>query len=200
MTIWKLVAAVAIAGNAAAPLPAAFGDDPEWPCVQRRVDHLSLAVMWPEPVPLEAELLEDEWNDVAEAMALRRVSIDEVEALVDAVAAEHNVDGSTYGRLFAAAFDRIDRRRTRIIEGIVRYARGQAELAEEIDALRTEFVELETAAEPDFDRLDALEAEIDWRERVFEDRNAALTYVCETPVLLERRAYELAQRLLARTD
>ncbi len=200
MTLWKIAACATVVGVVSAPLHAAFGSDPDWPCVQRRVDHLSLAVMWPEPVPEEAEPLDEDWLEVAEAMALRRVSIDEVEAMIDAVAAQRDVDPATYGRVFSAAFERIDRRRTRVVQGIVRYARGQAELAREIDALRAEFKSLEGSDEPDFDRLDALEAEIDWRERVFQDRNSALTYVCETPVLLERRAYEIAQRLLARID
>ena len=32
-----------------------------------------------------------------------------------------------------------------------------------------------------------------WETRIFRDRAQSLTYVCETPVLLERRAFELAR-------
>jgi hypothetical protein len=174
---------------------------PDWPCVQRKVEHLSLAAIWPNPVPEDAAPLPDALDDLAERMALRRVSVEEVGALVDDLAAESpGIDADTYGRLFAAAFERMDRQRSRLVAGIARYARGQTDLAHEIDVLRGEFAELEAAEEPDFDRLDELEAEIDWRERVFDDRRAALTYVCESPVLLEKRAYEIAQLLLAKVD
>ena len=53
-------------------------------------------------------------------------------------------------------------------------------------------------AEPDFDRVDALEVQLDWDERIYADRQQSLTYVCETPVLLERRLYAIAQLLEAK--
>jgi hypothetical protein len=189
------------AGLLAAPAGAAQELDPEWPCVQRKVDHLSLAVMWPEPVPDEAADLPDELDGLAERMALRRIPVEEIAELVDQLAAENpEIGADTYGLLFADAFERIDRQRTRLVAGIARYSRGQTELAREIDDLRREFAEVEAEDEPDFDRLDLLEAEIDWRERVLEERNSSLTYVCESPVLLEKRAYEIAQILLRRLD
>ena len=192
---------IALAMLVAAPVHAAQGSDPDWPCVQRRVDQMSLAVMWPHPIPEDAEPLPPKFLDVAEAMALRRVSVDEVGQMVDELVVQHDDLGADeYGRIFVEAFERIDRRRTDIIRGIEQYARGQAELSDEIDALREEMKALQAAEEPDFDRMEEVEAELDWRERVFDDRNAALTYVCETPVLLERRAYAIAQELLRRVD
>ena len=195
-----LLRTIALAALAVAPVQAAQGTDPDWPCVQRRIDKLSLAVMWPHPVPEDAAPLPAELQDVADAMALRRVSVEEVGRLVDELVAERELDVDTIGRIFADAFAQIDRRRSDIISGIVRYARGQADLAREIEELRQEMAALEAAEEPDFDRMDAIEAELDWRERVFDDRNSALTYVCESPVLLERRAYAIAQELLQRVD
>lgn len=196
----RLLASIALVGLLAAPVHAAQGADPDWPCVQRRVDHLSLAVMWPHPVAEDAEALPDAYQDVAEAMALRRVSVGEVGRLVDELAATQDLDVNDYGRIFAEAFERIDRQRSRIVRGIVRYARGQAALSQQINALREQMKALQSAEDPDFDRMDEVEAELDWRERVFDDRNSALTYVCESPVLLERRAYEIAQELLRRIE
>jgi hypothetical protein len=55
-----------------------------------------------------------------------------------------------------------------------------------------------TAAEPqDFDRIDALEEELDWSTRIFKDRQQSLTYVCETPVILEQRAFSLGRSIAA---
>jgi hypothetical protein len=157
--------------------------------------------MWPDAVPSDADQLTDELDELAERIALRRIPVEEIGELVDQFAAQNpEISADTYGLLFAAAFDRIDRQRTQLVAGIARYSHGQADLALEIDALRREFAEVEAEEEPDFDRLDLLEAEIDWRERVFEERNASLTYVCESPVLLEKRAYEIAQILLRRLN
>ena len=36
---------------------------------------------------------------------------------------------------------------------------------------------------------------MDWDERIHTDRQRSLTYVCETPVLLEKRLYAIAQLL-----
>ena len=37
-----------------------------------------------------------------------------------------------------------------------------------------------------------------WDRRIFEERSQALTYVCEAPVLLEQRLFEIARRIQAR--
>lgn len=180
------------------PVPAADSNDPDWPCVQRKVEHLSIGVMWPHPIPEGAGPLPEDLEDVAAQLALRRVSEDQAKELLAEVAAEHPDFGlDDYGRLFQATFEHIDRQRARIIAGIGRYARNQARLAAEIDGLQAEMSRLEAAKEPDFDRIDEVEAELDGRIRVFEDRGKALTYVCESPVLLEQRAYAIAQMMLA---
>jgi hypothetical protein len=40
-----------------------------------------------------------------------------------------------------------------------------------------------------------LRQKLAWDTRIFRERSQSLTYVCETPVLLERRAFELARAL-----
>lgn len=184
---------LAVIGTAA-PLLAADQGDPGWPCMQRKVEHLSLGVMWPEPIAETSEALPEDLQDVAAQLALRRVSDDEVLGLLDEVAARHPDFGlDDYGRLFRATFEHIDRQRAQIVAGIGRYAQNQDTLAAQIDQLESEMSQLEAAEEPDFDRIDAIEAELDGRVRVFNDRARSLTYVCESPVLLEQRAYAIAQ-------
>ncbi|SPH25153.1 hypothetical protein DEA8626_04189 [Defluviimonas aquaemixtae] len=173
----------------------AASDDPDWPCIQRRTGALSPGVMWPSP-PNDAQAV-GEAADLAAALALRRVAIEAAEARVAGYIAAHpDLTADDLGAIFLAAFARIDRDRKRVLDGIVRYARSQIALAEKIDAAHSEMSALEAAEEPDFDRMDALEAEIDWDERIYRDRERALTYVCETPVILEKRAYAIAQILL----
>ena len=54
---------------------------------------------------------------------------------------------------------------------------------------------LMAASEPDFDRVDALEEQIDWDQVIHTDRQRSITYLCETPTLLERRLFGIAQML-----
>ena len=63
--------------------------------------------------------------------------------------------------------------------------------------MRHEFAALEAAEDKDFDRMDALEQELDWSTRIFQDRQQSLTYVCETPVILEQRAFALGRAVEA---
>lgn len=181
----------------AAPLLAADPSDPDWPCIQRRVEHLSIGVMWPHPISEEAGSLPDDLRTVAAQLALRRVSEEQARDLVAEVAADHpEFTLDDYARLYQVTFDQIDRQRAEIVAGIVGYARNQSRLAAEIDELQSQMAQMEAVEEPDFDRIDEIEAELDGRLRVFHDRANSLTYVCESPVLLEQRAYSIAQIML----
>ena len=42
-----------------------------------------------------------------------------------------------------------------------------------------------------------VEEELDWSTRIFQDRQQSLTYVCETPVILEQRAFALGRAVEA---
>lgn len=186
---------VLILSQTAASVQAAGGTDADWPCIQRRTGELSAGVMWPEP--LAGATIDTGAADLAARLALRRVSEDEAEAAVgDYVDAHPGLGAAELGAILQAAFNRIDRDRTRVLDGISRYGHKQAALAERIDVAHAEMTALKAADEPDFDRMDALEEQIDWDERIYKDRERALTYVCETPVLLEKRAYRVAQMLL----
>lgn len=173
--------------------------DPTWPCVQRKVERLSIGLMWPEPVPetaLEGDLAEAV-ETLGATLALRRVGEDEMRSAVDGFVSMHGGSSDLMGRVFAESFRRLAQRRTRIIGGIADMSVGQADLATRIDAARAEFDTVSAQEEPDFDRLDALEEEIDWDERIYTDRQKSIAYVCETPVLLEKRLYAIAQMLQA---
>jgi hypothetical protein len=191
-----VIAALAIVITGLSPVFAAGLNDPEWPCIQRRVDTLSAAVMWPHPPENQAAapVLTPEAARLAERLALRRLTLEEAESAVDAAP---DLTKDDYTAIFSDVFDRLNQRRGEIMGGITRYARNQARMAEEIEALRGEIATLTKAESPDFDRIDQLEEDLDWRARVFDDRRRSLTYACETPVLLEKRLYALAQILAA---
>lgn len=190
------VAVLAVLGLGAAAQAADFSD-PTWPCVQRKVESLSPGIMWPHPVEDRTfePATEAAVKDLAGRMALRRVAEAELPALVDAFTAAHGRDPALLGHVFMAAFDRMARQRQAIMKGIEEYSLSQIALSERIEAARVEMDRLMEAAEPDYDRVDVLEEQLAWDERIFTDRSQALTYVCETPVLLEKRLYAVSQIL-----
>ena len=189
-----ILSALAVtAGHAAGPV------DPDWPCVQRRQPALSVGQIWGGPPPDDAAQAHVEDPDVqqlAQVIALRRTPLPEAEGLVRDFAGAH--DASALVGLFLAAFDHIQHQRNRVMEGITRYAHKQEALDQEINALRHAFDTANSTEPKDFDRLDALETQIDWATRVFRDRQQSLTYVCETPVILEQRAFALGRLIAAR--
>jgi hypothetical protein len=169
--------------------------DPDWPCIQRKVEKLSPSLMWPAPitrVPLTPAA-----NELVGILSLRRVSLEEAEAHVRGfVEKTAPVDDQLLGNIFYGVFENLSQNRQRLIAGIARYSRSQIALAARIDGARVEMAKLTDEPKPDFDRVDKLEEQIDWDERIYRDRSQALTYVCETPVILEKRAYAIAQILL----
>jgi len=183
-------------GNAAT---SADFSDPTWPCVQRKVEELSLGVMWPYPAtdtPIRDSLSADA-SVLIEALALRRVSLEDADKLIADFAASHSdLTSDDLGQIFARVFKRISADRRAIVGGIERYSLKQISLAKAIDETRDAMTNHMQAENPDFDEVDRLEEKLDWDERIYRDRAQSLTYVCETPVLLEQRAYAIAQALL----
>ena len=45
-----------------------------------------------------------------------------------------------------------------------------------------------------------VEEKLLWDTRIFDEREQSLTYVCESPVLLEQRLFALAREIMAQLD
>ena len=95
----------------------------------------------------------------------------------------------------AGIFDHLNSERDSVIAGLERYGRKQKDMAErvksEIEALNA--AQSDTSA--DQQKVADLLNRVQWDTRVFEDRRRALTYVCETPVLIEQRLGALARTI-----
>ncbi len=176
--------------------------DPSWPCVQRKVERLSVGLMWPAQIPQEkltGELAKDA-SDLAQRFALRKLTLEEVRPAMDAFVEKHGRDPALLGQVFQESFDRLARTRRAIMKGIGEYSLSQIALADRIEKARDEMDTLMAADDPDYDRVDALEEQLDWDERIYNERRQSLTYVCETPVLLEKRLYGIAQMLQSASE
>jgi hypothetical protein len=192
----RLALATALA-LASLPAGAAEFDDPEWPCIQRKVPELALFQMWPGPLPEDEPAADPERRAVAQSLVPRRVTLNEAEARVSDYASRlpDETRAGTLTALFAEVLAQINRERSEIIAGIGRYARRQAELSDSVEAMQQDLVALQSVpeAEKDWDRIEELEDRLVWEARVYRERAQSLTYVCETPVLLEQRAFALGR-------
>src|SRR5262245_43955976 len=118
-----LISAMAIT-IAAAPAWSQADAGAAWPCVQRKVATISPGAVWNGPSLAAAA---DWTNDfdaaaLAQKLASRRTSIDEVDALVDAFARKSGEDrAQRLTRVFAGVLDLVNTERSRVITGIERY-------------------------------------------------------------------------------
>jgi len=190
MRVLWLILALGMAMPAQATTPT-----PDWPCIQGRQPHLSLGQVWTGPPPPENAAETPEIAALAERVAQRRTPIEEATAAIDAFAEGKDVE--TLATLMQAVFQRIDAQRTAVLGGISRYGHRQVALADRVKARRARMAELEAADPPDFDAIDAEEEALDWDMRVFTDRQQSLTYVCETPVIMEQRLFALGWAIAA---
>jgi hypothetical protein len=182
----------------AAPAMAADFSDPTWPCVQRKVETLSMGLMWPHLLDESAEYDSQARADIAELadrLALRRTDPSALEPQVAAFAEAYGGNADMLGRVFEKVFNGLSSRRTQIIAGIGDFSLGQIALSEKIDEMRVAMDSEMALAEPDFDKVDALEEQLDWDQLIYTDRQQSITYLCETPVLLEKRLYAIARIL-----
>lgn len=196
------LALAALALGVASPALAQPKSDPDWPCVQRRTPTLSLAAVWTGPDPASA----GPWAEDSQAallahkLASRRTPLTEAGPLLDAFLKEAGPDGKKrLLHVFAGTFELIDTERSQLMAGITRYAKGQQRLAER---LRDESDKLSTLKDSpearQTEEMKTLEEKVTWDTRIFEERAHSLSYVCESPVILEQRVYEIAQQIQAR--
>ncbi|MFK7762452.1 MAG: hypothetical protein AB8B62_04265 [Roseobacter sp.] len=197
-TFRKLCLALAM-GSVCTSAQSADFSDPTWPCVQRKVESLSLGLMWPFPVDAAAITIDEtqasDIHDLAGYLSLRRVDLDSLQIRVDDFAEKHEGDPELLGLVFEAVFTPLSKRRGRIISGIEDFSLGQIALAEKIDGNRAEMDAIMTTDAPDFDRVDVLEEQLDWDQVIYTDRQRNISYLCETPTLLERRLFAISQML-----
>jgi hypothetical protein len=175
----------------------------DWPCIQRKVGELTAAQMWDGP---ELDTAGDWRGDPAVAglaaeLAQRRLPLDEAAARIERFAAEAGRErDAKLTALFARVLERINAERGRLVAGIERYARRQRELAERINAVGLAAAARRREPSGSGPSLAELEERLRWDTRIYDERQAALVYVCESPVLLEQRAFALAREIRGRLD
>jgi len=194
--------ALAVLFGLAAPSFAKPMDDPDWPCAQRRTGVISAAAVWSGPDLAAAGKWDDDIGaaELARKLASRRTPLAEADGLIDDFAASAGADKSVrLTRVFAGVLDLINSERDRVITGVVRYARGQTRLAEKVRAEADKISDEQESKDVSSPQaLDEAQSGLKWDKRIFDERSHALSYVCETPILLERRVFEIARKIQQR--
>ncbi|MBI1207537.1 MAG: hypothetical protein GC191_09660 [Azospirillum sp.] len=196
-----VAALAALALLAIWPVAVEAGDAP-WPCVQRLVPKLSPALIWQGPA---LDGLEPGWRDDAAIAALAgRVAQRQMPA-ADAVAAIHDFAGAIaiperttrLTLLFAAIFATAESEREGILRSIFRTSRAQQELLAEIDGDLSRLGALREDADAKPAEIADLTEQIQFKRRIFKDREQLLRPLCDQPARLEERLGQLARAVLA---
>ena len=176
--------------------------DVPWPCAQAKVSKISGGTIWSGP-NLDQGKGWDEDNETAELaqqLASRRTTLDEANDLIGAFAKKAGADkDKKLTELFVGTLDIINGNRDQILDGIMRYAQGQERLAERMRAESDKISEAQENASATGLGVakDQTNTDFAWDQRIFKERKQALSYVCETPSILERRAFEIGRRIQA---
>ncbi|TQV83115.1 hypothetical protein [Denitrobaculum tricleocarpae] len=183
----------------------AFATDPEnpyWPCVQRKVPHISAGMMWGGPLVDESDRSwrkDGEVRDLVQTLSSRRVPIEEAQERIDGYANTLSDGKQTkLTVLFTGLLSHTNAERSDIIAGIEKFARRQIALAKRIKETAAEANKLQSKSDAtveELKRAQELDEQLLWDTRVFDEREQSLTYVCEVPVLLEQRLFALARQL-----
>ena len=184
------------------PAIATDPNNPYWPCIQRKVPHISAGMMWGGPLVDENDRSwrrDGELTNLVDTLSSRRLPIEEAQQRIDDYA-EGLRDGKQekLTQLFTGLLHRTNSERSEIMAGIEKFARRQIALSEKIKVMASESNALlgkADASQADLNRAQELDQQLLWDTRVFDEREQSLTYVCEVPVLLEQRLFALARQL-----
>ena len=177
--------------------PKANSPERNWPCRQILVGRVSLAAVWSGP-SIEGVAWRDDKAvaDIVTRLAARRIPLEDAEHAIEDFAQSQGAEKTKkLVAVFAGLFETLNDERTQVIEGLLRFGAKQKELAEKIRAENALPREGPGKPRPDKGKQDAetVARDLEWDLRVFDERRQSLTYVCETPALIEQRLFALAR-------
>jgi hypothetical protein len=203
---WNIFSCGAMAAMALGWTQPAFALDPrypDWPCQQLKVPEISIASVWTGP-PIDtidtAKPVDPKQADLVARLAARRTPIEDARKLIAdylAGAGEEKQEKAT--RLFAALYSTLNGQRDQVMNGIERFSRKQKAMAEEIRQKAQKMREVQDQQKDKQDNDPAqsseLASELAWQTRIFEDRRRSTSYICDVPVLIEKRLFDLGHAI-----
>jgi predicted nucleic acid-binding protein len=191
------VVAAATASAAAQPAPPRT-QDPDWPCQQRLVPHLTAASYWNGTIDIQGDWQADPViADLVRHLSPRRVTTEEGLAEIANFAEAASKDRPhRLALVFRGLLEETDRERAELIERLTQMGRRQRELADLVARLADELnsVPPDATGESAEKRVD-LQQRHDFTARNFEEIQRTIRYACEAPVALDARLGAWARAL-----
>jgi hypothetical protein len=177
----------------------------EWPCVQRKVESVSVGQIWDGPPTenVKGWFREKDITNLIEVLASRRVPVADGENAIKAFAEAQPEDkrDERLTLLFAGLFDKVSSQRRTVMAGILKYQKSQKERARELEQQSTAIGQLESKQPPgivdDTPELAAAREKFNWAQRIFQERQSSMPLACELPVLIEERLYAFSRAIRA---
>ncbi len=178
-------------------------EDPDWPCPQRLVSHLTAASYWSGQLDMQQDWRADrEVVGLVRRLAPRRVATEEGLADIAAFAGAASEDRPRrLAMVFRGLLEETDRERADLIERLKQIGRRQRELAALVSRLAEELraISADSDGEAADKRID-LQQRHDFTARNFEEVQRTIRYACETPVELDARLGSWARALQGATQ
>jgi hypothetical protein len=191
-----------IVAFAACYAPSAFALDPrypDWPCQQLKVPGISIASVWTGPsieAGDDAKPTDAKQSELVSRLAARRTPIEDARKLVaDYVVGTTEEKQQKATTLFAALYATLNAQRDEVMNGIERFSRKQKAAALDIREEAQKLRDLQDQSTPDQAQTDALASRLAWQTRIFEDRRKSTSYVCDVPVMIEKRLFDLGSTI-----
>lgn len=172
---------------------------PDWPCQQLKVPGIAIASVWNGP-PIEigdaAKPADAKQADLVPRLAARRIPIEDARKLISdyvvGTSAEKQEKAKT---LFAALYLTLNAQRDEVMTGIERFSRKQKAAADDIREEARKLRQMQDQPNADSAQTEDLASRLAWQTRIFEDRRKSTSYVCDVPVLIEKRLFDLGNAI-----
>jgi hypothetical protein len=172
---------------------------PDWPCQQLKVPEISIASVWTGPAIEDidkAKPTDPKETELVARLAARRTSMEDARKLIaDFVVGTSQEKQEKATRLFAGLYSTLNAQRNEVMSGIERFSRKQKAMAEAIRTKIEKMREIQDTPNADHAQSDELTTQLAWQTRIFEDRQKSTSSVCEVPVIIEKRLFDLAQAI-----
>jgi hypothetical protein len=172
---------------------------PDWPCQQLKVPGIAIASVWHGP-PIEigeaAKPTDAKQAELVSRLAARRTPIEDARKLIAdyivGTGAEKQEKAKT---LFASLYSTLNAQRDEVMNGIERFSRKQKAAADDIRAEAQKLRAMQDKPDADPAQNEELVSRLAWQTRIFEDRRKSTSYVCDVPVLIEKRLFDLGNAI-----
>jgi hypothetical protein len=200
----RLVIHSAVCAIAACYTQAAFALDPrypDWPCQQLKVPGIAVASVWSGPaidIGDAAKASDAKQSELVSRLAARRTPMEDARKLIaDYIVGTSAERQQKATMVFAALYSTLNAQRDEVMSGIERFSRKQKAAADDIRVEAQKLRQLQDQPTSDPAQAEALASQLAWRTRIFEDRRQSTSYVCDVPVLIEKRLFNLANAIQA---